>query len=29
MTEVIVIVVYSEVSIDRRVILERSIKWSF
>lgn len=29
MTEVIVIVVYSEVSISRRVILERSIKWSF
>lgn len=29
MTEVIVIVVYSEVNIDRRVILERSIKWSF
>lgn len=29
MMEVIVIVVYSEVSIDRRVILERSIKWSF
>lgn len=29
MTEVIVIVVYSEVSIDYRVILERSIKWSF
>lgn len=29
MMEVIVIVVYSEVNIDRRVILERSIKWSF
>lgn len=29
MTEVIVIVVYSEVNIDRRVILERSIKWRF
>lgn len=29
MIEVIVIVVYSEVSIGRRVILERSIKWSF
>lgn len=29
MTEVIVIVVYLEVSIGRRVILERSIKWSF
>lgn len=29
MIEVIVIVVYSEVNIDRRVILERSIKWSF
>lgn len=29
MTEVIVIVVYLEVNIDRRVILERSIKWSF
>lgn len=29
MTEVIVIVVYLEVSIGRRVILECSIKWSF
>lgn len=29
MMEVIVIVVYSEVNIDYRVILERSIKWSF
>lgn len=29
MMEVIVIVVYLEVNIDRRVILERSIKWSF
>lgn len=29
MMEVIVIVVYLEVNIDRRVILECSIKWSF